>query len=138
MTTVLTIHPYLIGNTWVFDDPRTGLKEEAFVLGMSEMITRVTELRGIPEAGSGFDLHFADSPFDGFDTVVVRDIPDAGGTWYQGEVMGLPMRGWLCPALFLYFATAPERIYMAARALSPGVSPVWDPEGVPTRQFIAP
>jgi hypothetical protein len=26
----LTIYPYLIGQTWVFDDERTGLKEEAF------------------------------------------------------------------------------------------------------------
>jgi len=34
-----TIYPYLLGNTWVFDDPRTGLKEEAFVLGMSERIS---------------------------------------------------------------------------------------------------
>jgi len=138
MSKMLTIHPYLIGKVWVFDDPGTGLKEEAFVLGMSEMITRVIETRGIPEAGSGFDLQFSDSPFDGFDAMVVRDTSEDGGTWYEGEVLGLPMRGWLCPALFLYFETAPERIYMAARALSPGVNPVWTPLGSRIRQFFSP
>jgi len=40
---VLTIYPYLLGQTWVFDDPRTGLKEEAFVLGMTEMISRLVK-----------------------------------------------------------------------------------------------
>lgn len=34
---ILTRHPYLYSGTdcWVFDDERTGLKEEAFVLGMA-------------------------------------------------------------------------------------------------------
>jgi hypothetical protein len=38
----LTIYPYLIDPIWVFDDERTCLKEEAFVCGASEMITRIT------------------------------------------------------------------------------------------------
>ena len=41
--TMLTIHPYLLHETWVFDDPRTGLKEEAFVCGATEMISRLVE-----------------------------------------------------------------------------------------------
>ena len=53
---LLTIYPYLLGDTWVFDDPKTGLKEEAFVLGMSEMITRLAEAKGIPNAAHGFTL----------------------------------------------------------------------------------
>jgi hypothetical protein len=138
MPDVITLYPYRIGATWVFDDPRTGLKEEAFVLGMSEMITRVIQERSIPEATFGFDLHFSDAPFDGYDVVVTRDNPWAGGMWYDGDILGEPMRGWLCPALLLYYATAPERIYMAARPLSAGVSPIWEPEGAPTRQFMAP
>ena len=48
---VLTIYPYLLGQTWVFDDPRTGLKEEAFVLGMAEMISRLVKAKAIPHAG---------------------------------------------------------------------------------------
>jgi hypothetical protein len=64
---VLTIYPYLIGKTWVFDDSRTSLKEEAFVCGMSEIISRVVELKEIPNAAQGFALRFSDRPFRGFD-----------------------------------------------------------------------
>lgn len=56
---ILTLYPYLLGNTWVFDDARTGLKEEAFVLGMTEMISRLVEVKGIPAAARGFALHLA-------------------------------------------------------------------------------
>lgn len=51
---VLTLYPYLLNGTcWVFDDERTGLKEEAFVCGMSEMISRVVEAKGVPNAARG-------------------------------------------------------------------------------------
>jgi hypothetical protein len=40
----LTIYPSLLGTTGVFDGSRTGLKEEAFVLGMSEMSSRLVEV----------------------------------------------------------------------------------------------
>ena len=61
---VLTIYPYLLRGTWVFDDERTHLKEEAFVLGMTEMITRITTTKEIPEAAKGFALSFTREPFD--------------------------------------------------------------------------
>ena len=37
---ILHLHPYLYPGTdcWVFDDERTGLKEEAYVEGTSEII----------------------------------------------------------------------------------------------------
>ena len=62
---VMTLYPYLYhGMCWVFDDPQTGLKEEAFVLGASEMISRLLEAKGIPNAERGFALLFSDRPFD--------------------------------------------------------------------------
>src|ERR1700730_5667239 len=73
--TPLTLYPYLLGNTWVFDDPRTGLKEEALVLGMSEMISRLVEAKGIPQAAKVFALQFASEPFEG---------ADAELTWLRG------------------------------------------------------
>ncbi len=42
---ILTIYPYRLGQCWVFDDRRTGLKEEAFVLGSSEVLTRLVGAR---------------------------------------------------------------------------------------------
>jgi hypothetical protein len=49
----LTLYPYRLGSCWVFDDQRTGLKEEAFILGTSEMISRVIERKRIPDAARG-------------------------------------------------------------------------------------
>src|SRR5271154_4344962 len=63
----ITIYPYRLGNCWVFDDARTGLKEEAFVLGSSEMMTRLVEAKGISQAEKGFALTFSDEPFEGHD-----------------------------------------------------------------------
>ncbi len=45
--TPLTIFPYRLSDTWVFDDLRTGLKEEAFVAG--------SDVRN-PESQSGLVL----------------------------------------------------------------------------------
>src|SRR3954454_21207440 len=111
----LTIFPYRIGACWVFDDPRTGLKEEAFVLGTSEMISRVVEAKQIPNAADGFALSFDSVPFS-HDVQLTRRAPvepegasaagpqlDQQGTWYEGVILGQKMTGWLCPALLLYF-----------------------------------
>jgi hypothetical protein len=136
---VLTLYPYLIdGLCWVFDDERTGLKEEAFVLGTSEMITRVVEAKRIPSATQGFALSFSDQPFDGYDVVRQWTRSDgASGNWYEGEVLGLPMENWLCPALLLYFVDPPQRLYVRCDPLPAGVNPIWDPPpGEEGRRFV--
>jgi|tagenome__1003787_1003787.scaffolds.fasta_scaffold20800169_2 hypothetical protein len=147
----LTIFPYRIGACWVFDDPRTGLKEEAFVLGTSEMISRVVEAKQIPNAADGFALSFDSAPFN-HDVQLTRRAPvepegasaagpqlDQQGTWYEGEILGQKMTGWLCPALLLYFEKPPSAIYAKAEPLPAGVDPVWhigtgDPRG---RRFVS-
>src|SRR3954452_15094359 len=103
----LTLYPYRLGSCWVFDDQRTGLKEEAFILGTSEMISRVIERKRIPDAARGFALTFDSAPFD-HDLKLVRcegphsDNPIGQlGTWYQADVLSQQMTGWLCPALLL-------------------------------------
>lgn len=149
----LTLYPYRIGNTWVFDDPRTGLKEEAFVLGSSEVLTRLVEAKRIPDAGKGFLLRFSDEPFEGFDAELTwlrsddaRVVPGRAGSasqmagnWYGGHVAGEVMHGWLCPALGLYFGTAPARLFVGVDPLPPGVDPVWHvrPGDLPPRRFVA-
>lgn len=134
----LTLHPYLHFGCWVFDDERTGLKEEAFVLGMTEMITRVVGDKGIPNAARGFAMTFSDQPFSGCDVELRWLRPDTvGGNWYEGEVVGQRMEGWLCPALLLYFREPPPRIYVRCDPLPAGVDPVWiPPPGVTGRRFV--
>ena len=149
----LTIYPYWYEDTcWVFDDPRTGLKEEAFVLGASEMISAVVRIKKIADAEKGFSLTFAAEPFD--HDVELTWIPAAEataargeqqdavtgvGNWYRAVVDGQEMVAWLCPALFLYFAQAPKKIFAKAEPLPAGVDPIWhvaadDPM---TRRFVS-
>ena len=149
----LTLYPYLIGHTWVFDDPRTNLKEEAFVLGSSEVLTRLVEIKAIADAGKGFTLIFADEPFDGFDAELrwlrsddAQVVPgqdgsasQVAGNWYSGVVAGEEMEGWLCPALGLYFGAAPARIFVGVDPLPSGVDPIWNVNaaGLPPRRFVS-
>ncbi|MEX0676026.1 MAG: hypothetical protein WD063_03055 [Pirellulales bacterium] len=136
---VMTLYPYLYqGVCWVFDDPQTGLKEEAFVLGASEMIFALLEAKGIPNAQRGFTLSFSEEPFE-HDVELTWMPPNeaaraigqpAGslpgvGNWYTGVVAGEKMVAWLCPALYEYFADAPPRIFVKAAKLPEGVDPVW-------------
>jgi hypothetical protein len=149
----MTIYPYLYEDTcWVFDDERTGLKEEAFVQGMTEMISRVVEAKSIPNAAKGFALTFAAEPFD-HDVELTwmssaelakafnRNAVDfmSPGNWYRGQVMGQEMIGWLCPALFCYFEQAPTKIFVKADPLPTSIDPIWhcnanDPRA---KQFVA-
>ena len=135
----LRLYPYFLhDSTWVFDDERTGLKEEAFVRGMTPMISWLVALKGIAGASKGFQLEFADQPFDGHDASLtwLRD-GDMGGNWYSATIGGKAMEGWLCPALTLYFKTPPKQLYVRVDKLPPGIIPIWDPPvGVRTRQFV--
>lgn len=116
----MTIYPYKLRDTWVFDDPHTGLKEEAFVCGATEMISRLVATKRVPHAEHGFAMMFSDQPFEGHDAVLSLLRPDEyEGNWYDGYVAGLRMECWLCPALFCYFTVAPVKIYV--RAVGAGV-----------------
>lgn len=135
---MLILHPYLLRDTWVFDDARTHLKEEAFVLGATEMISRLVEAKGISDAASGFRMTFSDEPFAAADVMLSwrREDP-VSGNWYAGEVAGRAMECWLCPALFCYFREAPARIFVRADRLPDGVDPIWNPEpGQTGRRFV--
>ena len=113
----LTLYPYLIDRTcWVFDDERTGLKEEAFVLGASEMITRAVAHKQLPDDERGFKLTFSDEPFAAQDVELHWLRSEWGGNWYAGDVAGERLEAWLCPALFCYFQQAPQRILWRARS----------------------
>jgi len=136
----LTLYPYLDGGTWVFDDERTGLQGEAFVLGATDMISAVVQAKAIAGAERGFALTFSAQPFEGHDVRLVwqRPDPSGSGNWYAGEAAGKQMECWLCPALLLYFQTPPREIFVRAEPLPDGVNPRWTPpDGVVGRRFVA-
>jgi len=103
------IRPYRIGNTWVFDDPSVGLHQEALVAGMPEIIVAATRNAGIKNPENGFNVIFSHEPFPGYQLRLDKDGTEHGGTWYLW--WETQMRGWLCPALFKYFPSAPSSIY---------------------------
>ena len=112
---LLILRPYKLHGSWVFDDERYGLVREPFVCGASEMIDDLT--RGMPGAEKGFRLLFSASAFPGHQRNYQWLRDESGGNWYRDEQTG--MEGWLCPALFHYFETAPQRIYAKAEPQAP-------------------
>lgn len=110
---IMVIQPYFHAGTWAFDDPAAGLVQEPFVSGIPEMIDYL--IRDIPNARNGFRLLFSAQPFPGWQQRLVRVREEIGGNWYS--VPDLDMEGWLCPALFKYFETAPVEIYVKAEPL---------------------
>jgi len=106
----MMIEPYWHQGTWVFDDESMGLEKEPFVQGVPEMIDDL--VKDIPYARSGFRLLFSSLPFSGYRVELTRVREEYGGYWYR--VKDRRAEGWLCPALFRYFETAPESIYVKA------------------------
>ena len=106
---IFVIFPYRTEQTWVFDDERVGLVREPFVAGVPEIIDAL--VAGIPNAENGFKLLFSPRPFPGarcFDWL--RE--ESEGNWYRDAQSGA--EGWLCPALFKYFAAPPKQIFAKA------------------------
>jgi hypothetical protein len=107
MNAIIAIHPYKYEGLWVFDDAKVGLRQEPFVSGADTIIG--TMVQEIPNAESGFTLLFSATPFPGYQAAFEWRRPDLGGNWYYSPE--LDAEGWLCPALFKYFDSAPEKIY---------------------------
>lgn len=111
---IMVIMPYRYAGTWVFDDARAGLVREAFVAGAPEMIDDM--VGGIPDATNGFRLTFSARPFPGYQKRFVWLRGDSGGNYYRLD--GSQQQGWLCPAMFHYYQTAPKELYVKAESKS--------------------
>lgn len=107
---IMTITPYLHNGTWVFDDPSVGLIHEPFVSGVPEMITAVT--KDISDAKQGFNLTFSANQFPGYEHKLTWVREESSGHFYRLDNPDL--EGWLCPAMFQYFAEPPPVIYVSA------------------------
>ena len=94
----------------MFDDPSVGLEREPFVAGVDTMMDRL--VADIPAAEKGFRAIFSAYPFPGAAVKLIWLRAESGGAWYRCEEYQTD--GWLCPALFKYFPTAPKEIYIKA------------------------
>ena len=110
MNAIGLIAPYKHQGMWVFDDAAAGLSKEPFIAGIDKMIDRL--VAPIPDAENGFRLLFSAAPFPGYMVELKWRREEYGGNWYYAPEFD--MEGWLCPALFKYFETAPARLYVRA------------------------
>jgi hypothetical protein len=110
---ILVIAPYRHNGTWVFDDDRFGLVREPFIAGVPEMIDAL--VADIPDADKGFRLTFSAKPFPDFDKKLTWVRGDMQGNYYKTD--DPPMEGWICPAMFHYYETAPPELYVKADPL---------------------
>ena len=108
MNSLFAIPPYKFQGFWVFDDQAVGLRQEPFVSGANRILDILTE--SIPDAASGFRLVFSTQAFPGFTARFVWEREEFNGNWYSWPERQI--EGWLCPALFKYFESAPEEIYV--------------------------
>lgn len=109
----MVIAPYWYQGTWVFDDESVRSNKEPFAAGIPDMINEL--VKDIPDARSGFRLLYSSVPFPGYQLELTREKEEYEGYWYR--VKNKSNEGWLCPALFRYFETAPETIYAKAKRL---------------------
>ena len=113
MNSLMVISPYKHQGMWVFDDPSVGLNKEPFIAGIDTMIDKMTA--NIPNAQKGFRAVFSGEPFPGYTEKIEWRRSESGGNWYYSD--HYKMEGWLCPALFKYFPTAPKAIYVKPEPL---------------------
>ena len=110
---IMVIAPYRYQGTWVFDDASAGLVKEPFVAGVPEMIDIL--VADIPDAERGFRLLFSAKPFPGYQKELRWLRGDSGGNYYGLD--DPPMEGWICPAMFKYYAKAPKHLYVKAEPI---------------------
>lgn len=111
---IMVIKPYKWSEMWVFDDPTVGLEREAFVGGADVLIDMAVERMKIADAARGFLLVFSKDPFPGANFQFKWVRPEGGGNIYEWE----GHEGWLCPALFKYFESAPAIIHVQVRPIA--------------------
>ena len=72
-----------------------------------------TAAQEVPEDdASGFRLVVCPHPFPGYEKKLTWLRGDRMGNWYRLDEP--PMEGWICPAMFRYYETAPSKLYVMA------------------------
>jgi hypothetical protein len=122
------IQPYWHANAWVFDDASRGLDKEPLqgcfeaelreIMALARLVGGgVTKMiaylvKDIPDAHEGFILLVSSQPFAGYQVELSRVAEEDGGCLYRAKKPCA--EAWLSPALFMYFETTPELLYMKA------------------------
>ena len=111
MNAIHVIQPRWESGSLVFDDPDRGLLREPFVAGADTALGILAA--AVPGCEETFTLVFSAGDFPGSQACMKFTAHGYGGAYYVFEDIG--MTGWLCPALYKYFNTAPKRIYLQVK-----------------------
>jgi hypothetical protein len=111
MNAINVLFPYKFHGQWVFDDVTRNLDKEAFVFGADTLIDKICTVKQIDDPENGFKLFFSKNEFPKYDLCLEWVREGEGGNYYIVEALN-GHEAWLCPALFKYFSTAPEKIYI--------------------------
>jgi hypothetical protein len=103
---ITSLELYRTGAVWAFDDEARGLQQEALISGSEDIIDTM-----VPPEINTCTVLFSAQAFPGSMLALTRQESESGGTWYVTQT-DEPMRGWLCPSLFLYFDKAPEELHI--------------------------
>jgi Family of unknown function (DUF6717) len=108
MNSLMVIVPCKYEGLWVFDDAAVGLNKEPFINGIDSLIDKATA--NIPDAQHGFRAIISARQFPGASFKLEWRRAESDGNWYYSPEFN--QEGWLCPALFKYFRSAPREIYV--------------------------
>lgn len=121
------IQPYRKNGMWMFDDERTGLIEELFVSGadvICEMLHQFLCQKHQKVFPRKFNLIFSDRTFPAdvvFHASILKGESNENGTFYEIDLTPFgvsdKIQFWLCPALFKYFAVAPDNLYFTVKPI---------------------
>ena len=106
---IFMILPYRLMDCWVFDDEERGLYQEPFVGTTNEILDRMVSAKRIKNGTKKFRLFFSEGKFPKFQYALVWSRMENGGNVYLSS---FGLEGWLCPALFKYFDSAPKILYV--------------------------
>jgi len=114
---MMVLELYRHNGCWVFDDENYDLVAEPFVSGVSEIIDELAIIQyGNTLHDKGLNITFSKNPFPNYQARIDRLREEYDGNWYEWKETN--MEGWLCPALFNYFSTAPDSIYVSIKKVS--------------------
>lgn len=116
MNSIFTIEPTRSRfGVWSFDDASTELVGEPFVGETNVLIDKMVEERQLnpKRAARGVCVFFSHLPFPDYQVELILEETSQFGSTYRCDKFDL--NPWLCPALFKYFPSAPDKLYASVK-----------------------
>ena len=114
MNQINQIEIYRWNKTWAFNDEARDLEREPFVSGVEKILDELID----PLSNKAI-VTFSKDKFPTEENLfnIFFLYESDGGAWYQYAEGKKVLTGWFCPAFFLYFDRAPNKIYFTINPL---------------------